>query len=345
MADSEARRNVELLATAVGVGAVLLPLGGVVVRTVAFWSLNADDVREIILGDSIGSLAASGFKAILASAGFLLALIVWIRAAPLLYLVRATKPRVTRIIADGTAILADSEQFSADIDAARAEADAGTLTEPALKELQKRTDDFLQRAKELDKAKNELEASEDWKRLQAAAPSFRPTNRVLLAIGRAPGWIPMVISGLIWFGFAVFISDWPSSLPLFMAWVVVGVAAPMLAARGHLFQFTGVFAITATVVLLCAVGSGLAGVSGNEYLADYNFKSDANLQSGPYVHLGESNGLLFLQDCKSRQFVAVNVGSVAHINEASYRELPQGPSLWDVVIHRRGPIVGYRSEC
>jgi hypothetical protein len=84
---------------------------------------------------------------------------------------------------------------------------------------------------------------------------------------------------------------------------------------------------------------------GNEYLADYQFKSDASLSAGRYVHIADSDSFVILQDCTSHQLVAVAAASIAHVEEVPYQSFPEGPSLWDVYVNNRKPLIGFRSAC
>lgn len=348
------RQNFELLATAFGVGAILLPLGGLLVRDVAFASANVDDYRELILGDSLPSLALTGFVAILSSLGFLIAVLAAYLSAPWLHRYRSTMPMARRITRDGEALDADAQRMLSDLEATRALGTAGEMT-AAMEELERRGDELARRSHEFRAALNALQTSEDWRRLNettarweirlaAAGPVARAVAQVLGAIGRL-GWVGFAISALVAASFILFLVSWPASLVLLMAWVLVAFVVPWLGERGHLLRFAVVFLVTAAVVGLSAIGDGLNGATGSEYLAVYDFKPEANMTSGQYVHVAEANGTLLLQDCESRNFVAVDASSVAHVTEVSYRTLADRPALWDVLVKHKQPVVGYQTEC
>jgi hypothetical protein len=347
VSESTTRRNIELLATAVGVGAVLLPVGGIVVRSVAFWSLSADNSRQIVLGDSLGSLAVTGFEAVLLSLPYLIVLLLSLRGAPLLQQLRIVRPRANRLSRDSDAIQADAKRFQADLDAAEKQAESGNLPKEEVDRLRAHAWDAAAKALEFSKAVDEFSASQEWKRLSEVADDvWMPGSKYLdRFFRRVPPWVADVVFAIAIAAVVVFSYSWPVAIPFGAGWFAVGIAWPWLAMRRNVFQFTGVAALAALAVLLSAVGAGLGGLNGSQYLADYDFKTDANLPAGRYVHLAESNGFLVLESCASHRVVAVDQGSVAHITESARPDRPPRPNLWEVAILNRKPIIGYRSDC
>jgi len=240
--------------------------------------------------------------------------------------------------------MADWDQLRQDLKDAKKRVRKGDLTDQDVEELDRRSDQVLARVTDFKTAMDAFQSSEGYARLDALTPPTR-LDRIFVRIGRMPTWTSMGAASVLWLGFLLFNPNWPASLFLFAAWLLVFLAVPWLAERGHLVQFTVVSITAAAVVALCAVGAGLEGVTGSEYVAGYDFKPEANLPAGRYVHFGESDGQLLLEECATRQFIAVGASSVAHIDEASFRAIPDSPSLWDVVVHQRVPVIGYRTEC
>jgi hypothetical protein len=286
VSESATRRNVELLATAVAIGAVLLPVGGVVVRYVAFLSLSTDNTLELAMGESIGSLAFSGFFAVALSLPYLIGMLILSGAAPLTKQIRVLRPRSNRLARE---------------------------------------------RKHLDEA-----AARIWMPLDdKLAPLFRRIAR----------WIADVVVAITLIA-VVFGYSWPAAIPVGAALFVAGFALPWLARRRNGFQVAGVGVLAVLVIGLSAVGAGLAGViGGSDYVAEYDFKADANLPAGRYVYLAESNGMLVLEGCTTRRLIAVDESSVAHITEVARPHLPRRPNLWEVIVLSRTPIIGYRSKC
>jgi hypothetical protein len=316
--------------------------------------LNTDALGPLSLAASVGSLTITGFFALIGSAWFLIGLFFTVRAAPLEYALRRTMPGMKRLAQD-------YERFERDLDAIRAEARAKSEKFESMKEsdmtneeaerfqeeirdLDKRADEVLARAKSLKEASEEFVASEDWKVVESAGVATA-RKAMLGLINRPPDWVWWLIGSLIWIGLAVFAFEWPASLFALLAYVIAAVIAPWWTQRRGRIALLTLAVFVALTMGAAATASGLAGNVGGEYLAAYTFKPDAKLADGRYVHLGDDSERVYLLSCTTGGMVIVDQADIANDVPAAYRAVPTGPSLWQVIVNHQKPLVGFRSEC
>src|SRR5439155_14036589 len=93
--DRIARVPIERVGAALGIGAVLLPVAGWLVRLVAFSiGIKTGNAPQLALAAPLGLLAMNGFLGVLGSAAYILLLLVIVRIAPLQYALNAVGPSI-----------------------------------------------------------------------------------------------------------------------------------------------------------------------------------------------------------------------------------------------------------
>jgi hypothetical protein len=266
-----------------------------------------------------------------------------LRLAPLGAALRQTRPAISRLSADSARLKEDVAKALKDWESLKEQAAGGEVPEEMRKAFSERVDAIMAKDKELEAAADAFEQSEAWQSLRKADTGSKGFQKIIRWI---PGWLVIAVGVVVWVGLAVLTPDFPAGFINLLAWAIAGFVAPWFAERrGGYLSLTGLVTTVAAVLFCTAIASGLAGVVGGEYVADYSFKRDAQIANGQFVHLAETNGLLFLQSCRTKSVVAVNTSDVANFEQVSYRPLPFGPSLVGIVFKRQRPMLGYRPDC
>lgn len=344
------RLQFERVATVLGIGAVLLPVAGYVARVVAFSTgLDVDMASAIARSAPIGQLAVAGFGAVLASVPYLFALAFTFRRQEVQAALEKTMPTVKRIDVDQERLEADTDQMVKDWEEVQTKARRGEVGPEGLAEFKRRLDAVAKRKDELKAAIASLFDSEEWKLLaeqpsHTGSPSRTPSRvqRIIRSLGQflAIGSAILVLVALI-IG-PNFPLPWVSLIAAAFALAMPALVLPRWFSRSRVL---GLLLSVAGVLLISAVGAGLGGSIGGEFLATFQFRPEVGIADGKYTQLGDDGNMIYLQPCNSRTVIGVNKAGIANVKSVSYQNLSLAPSLTEIVFGKKRPVFGYRPEC
>jgi hypothetical protein len=259
--------GIDVIATIVGLSAILLPAAGYLVRKVALETgFDIDNGTNVALAAPLGLLTITGVYAALSPGLYLLLLPVYHRLALVESAFRRTEPRVGEL-------------------------------------------------------------------MSKHAP------------GKVVGRIVNGVLVCAWIGLSLFVLPWPIGVFSFLGWLAVGIVVPWRARRiGRVTPGIAAFSI-GWVLLISAIGLGLAGSLPGQAVGDFRFAPAAGMSDGMYVWLGQDNQSAFISPCGTRRLVSVRPDAVEHVVWSRYRDVPQGPTLWEIISRGKQPRYGYRPNC
>jgi len=76
-----------------------------------------------------------------------------------------------------------------------------------------------------------------------------------------------------------------------------------------------------------------------------NQNAAPHLSDGKYVTLGRSDGITYLQSCQGLSFHSVPDFQVVDAQYAKHNTKIDAPSIWDMIVNWKGPVVGYQPDC
>jgi hypothetical protein len=326
------------------IATLLLPVAGYLVRYIAFYGLNTDSGEAIDLAASIGTLAATGFFALL-------------RAVPYLILLWLTLP-FARSLRAADLVLANLSAIEKEIDQLNQDTKGlNDLTQlvkeqtSALKIVGKPGSEFAEtvseHARKLESVRvKSQELQSAWKRFERSGDlRMVRNNRPRRVWPRWLRWSMTVTGVLISILLVSVVAPFTDPLTGLLSLLPVIYILPRWYRRvGRFTLAMGVTTIGATL-LIAAIGSGIGGYVVAVDTSTYSFKPDAQLLDGAYSRLGESDQGLYLRQCGSDLIVRVNREDVAHVAALPYKQYPLGPSLFQILIGHQTPILGYRPNC
>jgi hypothetical protein len=330
-----ARELIADVGGAVALGAVLLPVAGVVVRYMSYSvAQTVNYPLELAIAASPAQLVATGF-------GSLLIGLALLPVIPLLGYLGRIQHHAEK-----------SHQFTRQVDAAREKFEALTKQSDASKEGASEADVSKAQWETLGTEVDRLVTEQ--KRLNEQRPKELPgPPRVFAPIFNAMGrhkrlvnGITITLGAIYWVGLFL-LGPWPISLAT-IGIVLALLAVPRIARRTGRVALSHVWPVVVVVLLIAAVGAGFDGTYVIGAVAgDYQFAAGTRLVDGRYVWLGEASGQTILMPCGQAKppVTAVDNSKIITVGVEPWksRSLASQNLFWILTGH--APAYGLHNPC
>jgi len=114
-------------------------------------------------------------------------------------------------------------------------------------------------------------------------------------------------------------------------------------ARGTMTFYRAASAVI-VVGIFGALAAGTSGWHVGDQVNNYEFTTESGMIDGKYVRLGESDGLVYLDACGGQGIVGVNQAVIVKVRPGNASPA-DNPTLFDVIVRGRSPVIGYKRRC
>ncbi len=315
------RDVIEDVGKALALGAVLLPVAGVLVRAIAFSvGGTVKYPLDLALQAPPAELIATGFVSLIPGLLALPLILIFAKFAPVQHLTQrylALSPKFTAL----------EQEFERSRERPGAEVP---------RELNDRLEALQAELQQL---------NVEYERLSIPSPKAHPNllDRATNAMGRHYN----LLTFTMWIAFILF-GVWPASLT-FLGNALIQLVLPPIAKNTGRVALSQVWPLVVVVLLIAAVASGLYGSLVGSEAGEYHFSADAQLANGRYARLGEGSNRTVLLSCAQPKptVLAVDNSNIITVGLDSNSSKPE-PFPWPTlvgVLTGHSTEIGFRNPC
>jgi hypothetical protein len=336
-----AREVISDVGGAFALGAVLLPVAGVVVRLISFYvAQTVNYPLDLAIAASPAELVATGFGSLLIG----LAALPMIPFLGHLGRIQHHADKLQRLIRQSDAMPEKLEALKKKADSFN---ELATPDDEVAKELVEQFETLGSEAVRLSTEWKQLPKPPTVPKLLPDPPRvFNPVLRFADRHQRLVKWIMRTLGAIYWVGLMLFL-PWPISLAT-IGIVLALVFIPRIARRTGRVAISQVWPVVVAVLLIAAFGAGFDGTYVVGAVAgDYHFTSGTQLVDGRYVRLGEASSQTILMACALPKppVTAVDNSRIITVGVEPWKDRSfPGPNLFGILMGH-APAYGFQAPC